>query len=127
MVMRDQDSGNCVTVKERIAGYCKKAGKNGVLIRIACHELETFYLGDLGAVERALEIKGLQSHSATRKFRTPDRIAKPSIELQRLTGGKYQKVSGSRAIGVELDLAENRSESFLALISGLRRLVRVQA
>lgn len=123
MVMRDQDAGSCVRVKEKLISLCSSSGRHNVLVRVACHELESFYFGDLLAVERALDIKEIQRYALTRKFRVPDRIAKPSEELQRLTAGKYQKVSGSRAIGRELDLQKNSSHSFGVLLAGLRRLI----
>ncbi len=44
IVMRDQDSGNCKEIKTKLANICKDTGKTEVLIRIACHELESFYL-----------------------------------------------------------------------------------
>ena len=60
VVMRDQDSGDCKEIKEKLANICEKAGRKGVLIRIACHELESFYLGDLAAVEKGLDLKGIE-------------------------------------------------------------------
>ena len=50
VVMRDQDSGNCVDIKAQIFTLCEQAGRPNALIRIACRELESFYLGDLGKV-----------------------------------------------------------------------------
>ncbi len=92
------------------------------MVRIACRELETFYIADLAAVEAALGLANLARHQGTRKFRTPDAIASPSSELVRLTRGRYQKVGGSRAIGRYLDTENTRSPSFRALIAGIRRL-----
>lgn len=53
-MLRDKDSGDCVETKNRLAGICRDAGKPNALIRIACHELESWYLGDLSAVEQGL-------------------------------------------------------------------------
>jgi hypothetical protein len=55
-------------------------------------------------------------------FRSPDRLGNPSKELEKLTSGLYQKVSGSRAIGEFLDLANERSPSFRNLVAGIRRM-----
>jgi hypothetical protein len=52
VVLRDQDSGDCLEIKERLMALCGRAGKEDALVRIACRELESFYLGDLKAVER---------------------------------------------------------------------------
>lgn len=122
VVLRDQDSGDCRTVKERLAAICRQAGRENVLVRVACRELESWYLGDLSAVGTALGIRGLARLQAKRRFRDPDRIHAPSRELSALTEGLYQKVSGSRAIGPHLDLDNGRSNSFRVFIEGIRRL-----
>ncbi len=123
LVMRDQDAGDCRVIKQGLLDLCRQAGKLAALVRIACHELESFYLGDLRAVENGLGIPGLAKKQGKSNYREPDSIEKPSKELDRLTGGVYQKVSGSRAIGPYLDLAANRSHSFCVLLRGIRRLI----
>lgn len=72
VVMRDQDSGDCRAIKAKLADLCREAGQDGVLVRVACRELESFYLGDLAAVEQGLGLKGLKMHQQGRKFREPD-------------------------------------------------------
>ncbi len=121
IVMRDKDSGDCVTIKENLRQKCTRAGHADVLIRIACHELESFYLGDLRAVEKAFKIEKLAKQQNKAKFRDPDKLANPSQELKRLVP-TYQKMSGSRAIAPFLEVTANCSTSFNALVSGLRRL-----
>lgn len=123
IVMRDQDSGDCKEIKKKLANICQKAGKKGVLIRIACHELESFYLGDLAAVEKGLDLKGLERKKKQRKFRDPDLLANPSEEMFKLTNNIYDKVSGSRAIAPYLALESNTSKSFNTLISGIKNLI----
>jgi len=123
LVIRDQDSADCHLVKSRLLELCRKAGRPETLVRIACHELETFYLGDLSAVEAGLGLRGLARKQNSRKFREPDHLANPAQELKRMTHEKYQKMSGSRAIGPHLAIEGNRSKSFQVLVSGLRRLL----
>jgi len=125
VVMRDQDSGDCVAIKKKLIELCRQAGKDGALIRIACHELESFYLGDLEAIEKGLGIKGIASQRERSKYRNPDELSNPSEEMMKLTKGAYQKVSGSRSIGPHLDLRNNRSHSFNVLLKGLRNLMEV--
>jgi len=123
LVIRDQDSHpNCVDVKARLVDLCTQAGKPHALVRIACRELEAFYLAYLQAVERGLGVHGLAKHQLTKKFRSPDYLGSPSKELSILTKGKYQKVGGSRSIGVHLQLDNARSDSFRNLVAGVRRL-----
>jgi hypothetical protein len=123
VIIRDQDSGDCRVIKEKLLQLCQAAGKSDCLVRIACHELESFYLGDLAAVEAGLSLNGLSQRQRQKKYRTPDSVASPSQELIRITGRRYQKVAGSRAISRHLDLDNNKSHSFNVLIEGIKRLI----
>lgn len=123
IVLRDQDSGDCHQVRQHLLKLCTQAGKPEALVRVACHELESFYLGDLCAVEQGLDLKGLSKRQNGRKFRPPDQLTNASEELKKLTGQRYQKLSGSRAIGPYLQVdGRNRSRSFNVLLDGIRRV-----
>ena len=124
VVMRDKDQADCTEVKRCLVSICRDAGKPDVLVRIPCHELESWYLGDLNAVEQGLQIPGLARQQERAKYRRPDRIANPVQELRRLTNERYQKIAGSRDIGLHLSPDANRSHSFTVFVSGLRRLVQ---
>ena len=126
IVLRDLDSNpDCRVLKRRLLDLCAESGKgDACLVRIACQELETFYLADLQAVEAALGITGLVRHQANRKFRDPDRLGSPSHELRQLTGRRYEKVAGSREIGRHLALDNRRSASFRHLVDGIRRMAQ---
>ena len=60
IVLRDQDSTpDCRVLKAALMRLCTQAGRDAVsLVRIACHELEAFYLADLRAVEAAWGLAG---------------------------------------------------------------------
>lgn len=124
IVLRDQDShSDCAALKRKLLDMCHISGKGEKCrVCIACTELETFYLADLQAVEQALKLDGLARLQLTRKFRTPDMLGNPSKELSLLTNYRYEKVSGSRIIGQYLDVDNERSPSFLNLLSTIRRL-----
>lgn len=123
IVLRDQDNHpDCTAIKARLMTLCRDGGCNGALVRIACRELESFYLADLRAVERGLLIEGLAKQQQKQKYRNPDRLVSPSRELRNLTKGLYQKVGGSRVIGPHLDLSNTRSMSFKNLVMGIMRL-----
>lgn len=124
IVVRDQDSHqDCIALKQRLLDLCAQSGKQAVcLVRIACTELETFYLADLAAVEVALDMPGIARNQGNRKFRSPDRLGSPSRELRTLTRGQYQKIAGSREIGKHLDLDNTRSPSFRNLLGGIRKM-----
>ena len=124
VVMRDQDSGNCFEIKRKLQKKVEEARKSECcLIRIACRELETFYLGDLTAVEKALHISGLAAKQNSKKFRDPDLLGNAAEELKTATKKQYQKISGSRAIAPYMNLNNNKSTSFNMLISGVKKLI----
>ena len=122
LVLRDQDSTDCIVVKNRLTDMCREAITTDVLVRIACRELESFYFGDLSAVEKGLGIENIATQKRKAKYRIPDSIEKPSKELEKLTKGSYQKVSGSRSISQYLSLENNTSHSFRVLLAGIQRL-----
>jgi len=123
VILRDQDSGNCYDVKRNLKSICDAANKPDVLIRIACRELESWYFGDLAAVEASLEIDGLTALQAKAQYRNPDNIINPATELKKVTENRYQKVSGSRVIGKHLSLENKRSSSFRNFINGVRGII----
>lgn len=121
IVMRDQDSGDCKQVKKTLIEKCRQAGKPDALVRVVCRELESWYLADLAAVEKGLEVSGLTRLQNKRPCCTPDSISSPSRKLSEIVPS-YQKISGSRAIGPHLDCANERSKSFRNFIKGVRKL-----
>ena len=122
LVMRDRDSEDCRAVKRRLAEICSRAGHPETVVRIACGELESFYLGDLAAVAEALGCKLPTSKKA--KLRDPDALNNAADELCRLTQNVYQKISGSRQIAPLLKTdGSNKSHSFNILLQGVRKLI----
>jgi len=125
IILRDRDSSDCIIAKRRLSDLCKKSGQNNWLVRIACAELESWYLGDLAAVEQGLGLNGLARLQAKAKFRKPDDLQNASDELTTLTNYKYDKISGSRNIGphLSIELNSNRSYSFNIFLSAIRAAV----
>ncbi len=123
VVMRDQDAADCREVKAKLVKLCRAAGKPDTLVRVACRELESFYLGDLAAVEKGLGMAGLAKKQAAKKFRDPDQLVHPASEIGRLTKNRYEKIAGSRAIAPHMQLTGNKSRSFCVLIAGIKHLI----
>lgn len=121
IILRDKDSGDCGVIKQRLLALAQESGKgDACLVRIACHELESFFLGDLAAVAQGLDLPAV----AKKPYRTPDTIANAAEELKKLTFDKYSKLAGSRAISPHLKLdGSNRSHSFGVLLEAIRRQV----
>lgn len=123
LVLRDKDHSDCRTLKQALVDKVAEAGRSDSIVRIACHELEAFYLGDLKAVEQGLEIRNIAKLQDKQKYRAPDNCANAAEELEKLSGNSYQKIAGSRAIAPHLKLdGVNRSHSFNVLIEGIKTL-----
>ena len=103
----------------RLKQLCQQAKKPDTLIRIVCHELEAWFLGDLAAVEKAFKLKGLAKRQHSKKFRTPDRLANASQELRKLVKN-YEKRNGARTIAPHLEIDKNCSYSFQVFIKSLQ-------
>lgn len=123
LIMRDKDSGDCKKIKQNLLTKVIASGKQeSSLVRIACHELESFYLGDLLAVEKAFSLNNLSKKQDKTKYRDPDSLTNAKEELKKIVQN-YQTVSGSESIAPYLKLdGSNKSTSFNFLISGIQKL-----
>lgn len=124
VIVRDNDGGDCQKIKTRLRRLCAGSPRKAALIRLACQELEAWYLGGMGALESAFGKPGLARLGGKRKFRSPDKLAKPSQEIRRIIP-EFQKVSGARIIGPALaqTAGDNCSKSFQVFVSGVRGYV----
>jgi len=122
IVLQDKDSSDCKALKEKLARLCADAGRPDTLVRIVCHHLEAWLLGDLSAVETAFGLPGLSRLQRRRQYRNPDALGNASQELKRLVPG-YQKVSGARTVAPHLTPDRNASHSFGVFVAGLARIV----
>ncbi len=124
IILRDKDSGDCIKIKQNLAQLCQQANRQDTLIRIPCHELEAWFLGDLEAVEKGFKIKQgeLSKLQNKKKYRNPDNIGSPKQELRKLVNN-YQPINGSRTIAKHLNLDSNNSKSFQVFIQGLKKVI----
>jgi hypothetical protein len=118
IVLRDQDDADCKQIKNNLKQKCEQANKPHTIVRIACRELESWYLADLNAVGKAFSKRKLSSQQNEKKFRNPDKLGKPSKELKRLVP-EYQKINGSRMIAPWLNLENTKSRSFYHFIRSI--------
>ncbi len=121
VVLRDKDAGDCRKLKARLREMCETSGRPDSLVRIACHELESWFLGDLEAMAKAFDLPRIVKQKNKRKFQHPDNLANAKQELQKIVPG-YQKIGGARSIAPLLDLNRNRSHSFNIFLEGIRRI-----
>ena len=117
-----EDSADCRELKAKLLQLSEAKDKE-VLVRIACKELESWYLGDLSALEKAYHMKNLQILSGKKLYRDPDKIANPKQELKKLIPA-HQQLSGARKIAPLIDIENNTSESFRFFIKGVQKLCR---
>ncbi len=126
VVVRDQDSGDCVEIKRHLERLCADAGRADTLVRIVCHELEAWYLADLRALDQAFGTR-LAAQQNRSKYRNPDRaLVSPNRELKALVPG-FGKVTGARALGPLVEVDNQRSPSFAHFVRGVRLLASRRA
>lgn len=116
IVVQDQDSNDCRELKEKLLEFCKNSEKE-VLVRIACHELEAWYFGDMNALSVAYGVD-LSTAKRKKKYRIPDGIMNPKAELKRLLP-EHQQISGARKIAPVIGIEDNSSVSFQMFVNGI--------
>ncbi len=121
VVLRDNDGGDCRALKERLRELCGRNGRPDTLVRIACEELEAWYLGDPDALADAYGEDSLRGIGARARFRDPDTVAKPSTAVCELVP-QFQKTDGARRMAEHLSRERNRSASFQALMQGIENI-----
>ena len=120
VIVHDKDSADCKILKSKIFNMIFETRRPDTLIRIVCTELESWFLGDLNAVEEAFHVDLSKKKNKT-IYKNPDVISNAKQELRRLVP-QYQPISGAERISKFLDINRNRSKSFQVFISGVRRL-----
>lgn len=123
VVLRDQDAAaDCKAVKARLRDLAVASGRQPVLVRVACRDLEAWIVGDWQAVGEAFGKPQLKAQSAKESFRNPDHLVRPVESLRKFIP-EYQKRDGARRVGGLLDPERSQSPSFKVFCSGVRKLV----
>ena len=125
IILQDQDNNDCRVLKAQLSQLCEDAqrGNNTVpyKVRIVCHELESWYLGDMDAIEKVFPRFHAANYRGKKKFRQPDDCVNPKQELKKIVGD-YPQIATARKIAPHLDIDGNRSPSFRCFISGLKQI-----
>ena len=124
VIVHDQDSHDCKKLKTELLQLCQAAGQPNIMIRIICHELESWFLGDLAALEKAYNLRAssLSQKQNQRKFRAPDCLNSAKQELRKLVPAYYLGTH-SKAIAPHLSLTENKSRSFQVFCEGIQKIL----
>ena len=72
IILQDQDSSDCKILKKKLINICTQNGDCPKLVRIICRELESWYLGDFVAVNKAYPNFKYRNYINKCKFRIPD-------------------------------------------------------
>jgi len=122
VIVHDKDSNDCIKLKTELKNLAKNSHRGDTLVRIICTELESWFLGDLTAVEKAFGIN-LSKKKNKAIYRNPDNnIQNAKQELRKLIP-QYQPISGSRKIAPEMNFKDNKSKSFHVFMDGVKRYV----
>lgn len=143
LVLVDRDDDDCRVLKAHLEQtarsvglptLCTATGQGRIQVcnRIACEELEAWFLGDPKAVCAAYP-KVKASYASQSKYRDPDAITGGTWEamahLLNQAGhyrdrARFPKVEVARMVTPHLDLNRNNSSSFRVFIDGVRRLTQ---
>lgn len=116
VILHDQDSADCKILKKELMERC---GNHTVpiLIRIVCRELESWYLGDLKAIEKAYPEFKSSKYKGKAQFRNPD-VLYAKDRLKKILP-QYKEIASSREISRFMDIKQNKSVSFNRFVSGV--------
>jgi hypothetical protein len=122
IVLRDQDSRDCKVIKAGLSIRCREAGRERESkVRIACRELEAWFVEDWASVAQAFEKPKLSNLQQKAIYRDdPDRLSNPVAELRKHIP-HYQKRDGAKRIGPYLRLENNASRSFQVFVDAVHR------
>jgi hypothetical protein len=118
LVLHDQDSNDCMKLKQDLANVINASAVNiPCMIRIACRELENWYLGDFDALQQVYpEIKASALRNKS-KYRNPDQVF-GAHEIG-LLSPRFSKTAAARTLGAIINIENNNSPSFQQLLNGL--------
>ncbi|KHD10349.1 hypothetical protein PN36_34595 [Candidatus Thiomargarita nelsonii] len=129
IVIIDQDKQDCVALKNEIEekmAHCSCKHK----IRIACYELEAWFLGDMAAIAKCSPRFKARSFQTKDKYRDIDNIEKPSSVIAKIVPDWKEKYASKPKFAqtiaqfVSLERQANRSHSFHVLLETLFSLSR---
>ncbi|MCB1160045.1 MAG: DUF4276 family protein [Leptospiraceae bacterium] len=119
VILHDQDIADCRKIKHDIQQWCGDY-RNPLLIRIVCRELESWYLGDLKAIEKAFPKFKSNKYENKANFKNPDNLH--AKETLKKILPEYKEIQSSRVISQNLDIQKNRSTSFQQFIKGIQKI-----
>jgi hypothetical protein len=130
LIVRDQDSGDCKATKQHIVDLMKDNCHCKYFVRIACRELESWFLGDLAAIEKAYKRFKAKKHLYKERLRDVDCIVAPHKYLREIIpeySGKatLPKIETATRVAPFMNLENNKSKSFCHTICAIKKLAEI--
>lgn len=121
LIIHDQDSNDCKRLKNDLLKLCESTTHIPVIVRIACKELENWYLGDMQAIEKTYPKSKAASLTGKAKYRNPDNVF-GAYELEQMASD-FSKTHASREVPKHMIISSNKSPSFNHFLTGLNKLI----
>lgn len=127
LVTRDQDN-DCKELKKALVAILDKKCSCPYFVRIICQELESWFLGDMVAVQKAYARFKAESYINRAEFRNVDSLQKPHQQILEIIpeySGRTSlpKLETSEKIAEFLEVQRNTSKSFHHTIDCIKRLI----
>lgn len=125
ITVHDQDADDCHRLKAELVKLCSDAQKADFppfKVRIVCRELESWYWGDMAAIEKVFPRFHAAKYRNKKQFRQPDACVSPKNELKRVVGA-YPQIATARDLASHMDVAANKSQSFQCFIACVKHML----
>ena len=125
IIVHDQDANDCRRLKAELVELCADAQIAGFppfKVRIVCRELESWYWGDMDAIEHVFPRFRAAKYRNKKQFRQPDACVSPKHELKRIVG-EYPQIATARDLAAHMDVLANKSQSFRCFIACVKQML----
>lgn len=122
IILQDQDANDCKQLKNELDQLCKQnnfGNRCPYKVRIVCHELEAWYLGDPDAISLIFphDFKA-DSYRNKSICKAPDGIVSPKKQLKRIVGD-YPQIQTATDIAGKMVVGANQSKSFKQFVGAV--------
>jgi len=131
VVLIDQDRQDCIQLKRKLKEKMAWCACDYTL-RIACYELESWFLGDLEAITQCSERFRLKHFQNKQKYQQTDEIIKPSTDLEIIVPdwktlySSKPKFATKISQFIALEPEKNHSHSFTIFLKTLHELCKLR-
>jgi len=128
LVTIDQDSGDCILIKNSILTMVSTHCQCPVKIRIICRELESWFLGDLDSIKKVYPRFNPIFYKNKRTYRNVDLIHNPDKHLLKAipelkNKNYFPKVEFAEKLAPLMNYDNNTSISFKNTLKGINSLL----